>query len=78
MFVTPVIYPISIFKDVSWAKYVMAINPMTGAVNLGRAAFTNVPTEWNLIGVSVLSGFVLFFLGLYVFRKTEAFFADVA
>ena len=78
MFVTPVIYPVSIFNDIPWAKYLMAINPMTGAVNLGRAAFTNVPIEWNLIGISFFSGVLLFFLGLYVFRKTEAFFADVA
>ncbi|MEM6317874.1 MAG: ABC transporter permease, partial [Bacteroidota bacterium] len=31
LFITPVIYPVSIFKDISWIKYVLAINPMTGA-----------------------------------------------
>lgn len=78
LFVTPVIYPVSIFKEVSWAKYLMAVNPMTGAVNLGRAAFTDMPVEWNLIGISAISALFFFLLGLFVFRKTEAYFADVA
>lgn len=78
LFLTPVIYPTSIFEDISWAKYVLALNPMTGAVNLGRAAFTDQAIQWDLIGISVLSMLILFFLGVYVFRKTEAYFADVA
>lgn len=78
MFVTPVIYPVSMFKDIVWAKYLMALNPMTGAVNLGRAAFTDMPIDWSLIGISVASAIVFFILGIYVFRKTEAYFADVA
>ena len=78
LFVTPVIYPVSIFKDIAWAKYAMAVNPMTGAVNLGRAAFTNATIEWNLIGISFLSTLVFTLLGIYIFRKTEAYFADVA
>ena len=78
MFVTPVIYPVSILNDVIWAKYALAINPMTGAVNLSRAAFTEVPIDWVLIGMSGLSALIFFIVGLYVFRKTEAYFADVA
>ena len=78
LFVTPVIYPVSIFKDIPWVKYALAINPMTGAVNLGRAAFTDMALEWNLIGISAISAIAFFLLGIYVFRKTEAYFADVA
>ncbi len=78
LFVTPVIFPVSIFEDVIWAKYALAVNPMTGAINLGRAAFTNMPIEWDLIGISVVSATILFFLGIYVFRKTESYFADLA
>lgn len=78
MFVTPVIYPVSILTDVSWAKYAMAMNPMTGAVNLGRSAFTDLPIDWYLIGISAISAIFFFVLGLYVFRKTEAYFADLA
>lgn len=78
LFITPVIYPVSIFGDVSWAKYAMAFNPMTGAVTLGRAAFTDAPVEWNLIWISLAMTGVFFILGVYIFRKTEAYFADVA
>ena len=77
LFVTPVIYPVSIFEE-GWAQYLLAANPMTGAVNLARAAFLDVPVDWTLQGISLLSGFFFFFLGLFVFRKTEAYFADVA
>ncbi len=78
LFVTPVIYPVSIFEEITWAKYAMALNPMTGAVNLGRAAFTDMAIDWPIIGISLLSGLLLFLLGIYFFRKTEAYFADVA
>ncbi len=78
LFVTPVIYPVSMFKDVAWAKYLLAINPMTGAVNLGRAAFTDMPIEWNIILISVIATIFWVVIGVFTFRKTEAYFADVA
>jgi len=78
MFVTPVIYPVSILSDLEWAKYVMAINPMTGSVNLARAAFTSSDIDWLLIGISSMSAVFFFFLGFYVFRRTESYFADLA
>lgn len=78
MFLTPVIYPVSMFNSIPWAKYLLALNPMTGAVNLGRAAFSDTSIDWGLLSISMVSGFLLFFIGIYVFRKTEAFFADIA
>ena len=78
MFLTPVIYPVSMFDNLPWAKYLLALNPMTGAVNLGRAAFANAPIDWGLLSISFASGIVFFFIGIYVFRKTEAYFADIA
>ena len=77
LFVTPVIYPVSIFES-SWAKYLLSINPMTGAVNLSRAAFTSAKVDWISVGISGASAIFLLFLGVYIFRKTEAYFADVA
>ncbi len=78
MFVSPVIYPISILKEWEWASYLLAINPMTGALNLARAGFMNVPPNWTLVGISFFSSILIFFVGIYVFRKTESYFADIA
>ncbi|MCP3931559.1 MAG: ABC transporter permease [Bacteroidetes bacterium] len=78
LFVTPVIYPVSIFQNIPYLKYILAINPMTGAVILGRSAFMPTPPDWSVIGISIFSAILLFFIGLYVFRKMEAYFADIA
>ena len=77
MFLTPVIYPVSIIKY-EWAKYLIALNPMTGVINLTRNAIISNPIDVNLFLISVFSAVILFFVGLFYFRKTEAYFADIA
>lgn len=77
MFVTPVIYPVSIIPY-TWAKYVMALNPLAGAITLSRAIFTNNPIEFDLFAISATSAFLMFLIGIATFRKTEAYFADLA
>lgn len=77
MFLTPVIYPVSIIKY-QWAKYLIALNPMSGAIDLARNAIIDKPLNIELFTISVVSAIVLFFIGLFYFRKTEAYFADIA
>jgi lipopolysaccharide transport system permease protein len=77
MFVNPVVYSSSIFKS-EWAQYVIALNPMAGAINLSRAAFLDGAIRWDLVGISGLSAVFWLFLGVYVFRRMEAYFADLA
>jgi lipopolysaccharide transport system permease protein len=77
MFLTPVIYPVSIVKY-QWAKYLIALNPMSGAIDLARNAILNKPLNYEMLSVSVISAIFLFFIGLLYFRKTEAYFADIA
>jgi lipopolysaccharide transport system permease protein len=76
-FVTPVAYPISIIEQ-NWIRYVIAINPMYGAINLFRMPFMPASVDLTLIGVSFLSAVILSVIGLYYFKKTESFFADLA
>lgn len=76
LFVTPVIYPISILGDTS-LTYVLAINPMYGAIMLFRAPFGLVVSKPELL-ISLLSSFILMLWGVYYFKKTEAYFADIA
>ena len=77
LFLTPVIYPISIIKY-EWAKYIMALNPMAGAINLARAPFVYKSLDVNLILISCTSALIMFIAGLLYFRKTESYFADLA
>ncbi len=77
MFLTPVIYPVSIIKY-QWAKYIIAANPMAGAVDLARAAIINKPIQTDLMLISVISAFLFLFIGLFYFRRTEYYFADIA
>jgi len=78
MFVTPVMYnPVSETTKL-WVQYVFAANPMYGAIELFRSGFSNIQFRPDLIGISLASTIVFFLVGLYYFRKTEAYFADVA
>ena len=75
MFVTPVIYPASIAGKYSW---ILAFNPMMGVIQSARAALLGTTVlNWNLVGVSLVATFVLMIIGIYTFKKTERYFADI-
>ncbi|MDQ5893174.1 MAG: Transport permease protein, partial [Patescibacteria group bacterium] len=75
LFVTPVIYPASIAGSYSW---ILALNPMTGAIQSGRAALLGTTAiNWELIGISFGACFILLIVGIYVFKKVERYFADI-
>ena len=75
LFVTPVIYPASIAGKYS---KILALNPMMGVIQNARAAVLGTaPVNWLLIGLSLLSTLILMILGIYFFKKTERYFADI-
>ncbi|OGG15943.1 phosphate ABC transporter permease [Candidatus Gottesmanbacteria bacterium RIFCSPHIGHO2_02_FULL_39_14] len=76
LFITPVIYPLSIVSERN--RLIMALNPMTTVVELTRFVFSvNYKIYPHLIIISLLSSLVILMFGLWYFRKTEQFFADV-
>ncbi|MBX2895596.1 MAG: ABC transporter permease [Cyclobacteriaceae bacterium] len=77
LFVTPVIYPVSAISQ-NWLKYVVALNPMYAAISVFRMPLAEAPPDWILLIISVVSGVVLFLIGLAYFRRTENYFADIA
>ena len=77
LFITPIIYPVSILSH-EWLKYIVAINPMYAGVSLFRSGVIDVPLEQNLLLISLCSGILFLITGLYYFRKTESYFADLA
>lgn len=75
MYITPVIYPASIAGKYSW---LLALNPMTGVIQSARAALLGTtPINWTLILISFLTTTVVLLLGIYMFKKTERYFADI-
>ncbi len=76
LYVTPVIYPISLIPHKFQA--LLYINPMTGVITVARNLILGSGViNWSFVGISVLSSIIIFTLGLAYFRKTERFFADV-
>lgn len=77
LFVTPVIYPMSIIPT-RWLQYVVALNPMYAAITVFRMPLTSVAPDPVLVSVSIFSGLVFLVAGLGYFRQTESYFADLA
>ncbi len=76
IFLTPVIYPTTIVRPSN--RLIMALNPMTGVIELARSVFKiNAVFEWQLFTISLVSACALLLIGLYYFRATERFFADI-
>jgi lipopolysaccharide transport system permease protein len=75
MYGTTVIYPLSAAPE-EYKKYI-ELNPMTGIIEAFRYAFLGKGefTVWS-IGYSVLVTFVILFLGILIFNKTEKSFVD--
>lgn len=75
LFVTPVIYPASIAGKYS---FILALNPMMGVIQGARAALLGTtPINWLLISISFVATFAIMLFGIYIFKKTERYFADI-
>lgn len=77
LFLTPVLYPITISSN-RFIQILMEINPMSGPLELIRATFNLYKINYETLLISFFSSIILFVLGVYYFRKTESYFADLA
>ena len=76
MFVSPVIYPVSIVKEEY--QWLLALNPMGGVIEAYRASLLgHMPVDWSLLGLSSAMILLILITGLYYFRRMEKVFADV-
>ncbi len=75
LFVTPVIYPPSLAGKYSW---ILAFNPMTGVIKSARTLlFNDYSMNWLQLGISTAVCVIILAFGLYYFRKTERYSADI-
>lgn len=77
LFLTPVLYPINISSNI-YAQWILRLNPMAGALELMRGLFLEYPINYDTVLISLLVSLFMFFVGIIYFRKTEAYFADLA
>jgi lipopolysaccharide transport system permease protein len=76
-FLTPVIYTSSAIPSV-WVKNLVAVNPLDLIIVLTRSSLDN--TVQNALVINIIPFIFLIFLilaAIYIFRNTEAYFADI-
>ncbi|MBN1755104.1 ABC transporter permease [bacterium] len=75
LFMTPVIYPVSIAGKYRW---LLMLNPMTGFIEAHRAMLIgHQPINYGMVGISISITVALFIGGLVYFRSVERYFADI-
>jgi len=76
LFATPIVYPASSVVQAKW-RLLLAMNPMSGIVELNRYAFLGTgTTDGSFICVSMGSGILLLVTGLFLFNKIQRTFVD--
>lgn len=76
-FASQVIYPLQSIQQ-TWLKYLLAVNPMNAAIELFRMPLTRGEFNATILLIGLTSSLLLFIAGLFYFRKTESYFADLA
>jgi len=79
MYVTPVIYPVSMLDGHPLIKFSMLwLNPISGVITNARAGLLGQGSlDVSVLGISLVTSLVYAVGGLYYFRSTERHFADI-
>ena len=76
-FSSQVIYPLQSIQQTE-LKYLLALNPLNGAIELFRAPLIGSAPDMNVVLISLAIAILLVIIGFFYFRKTENYFADIA
>ncbi len=74
MYMTPIVYPLSMVPEKYLALY--KLNPMVGIMEGYRSAIFGYPFEWGIIGWSMLVSVIFSVTGYFFFKRIEKTFAD--
>ena len=75
-FLAPVIYPDDVITEPLLKKFI-ALSPMYAPISIKNMMF-DIPIDMTCIMISLASNVFFLFLGILYFKKTEAYFADIA
>ena len=76
MYMTPVVYPLSLVPE--RFIWIYKLNPMVGIMEGYRSAIFGYPFEVSIILWAAAVSVTVFSIGFYIFKKSEHTFADVA
>ncbi len=76
LFATPIIYPINITGQGPF-NWLMRLNPMYAPIEFFRSCFNGTIIQLIDITPSIVCSLCLLIVGVYYFRKTENYFADL-
>lgn len=76
IFVTPVIYPLSIVRPSF--QLILSLNPMAGVINSLRSTLvTGTFANSTHLAISFIASIAIFIIGMIYYRRTERYFADI-
>ena len=76
MFASPIVYPASMLPEKYRLAY--ALNPMVGVVEGFRSALLGtIAFPKQILLISTLVSVILFIAGIFYFKQTERYFADI-
>lgn len=77
MYLTPVIYPLSMVKKNATLMFIMQLNPVTPILEAIKFSLLGVGTvSWTWLGYSVLMMVIMMTIGLAMFNKVQKSFMD--
>jgi lipopolysaccharide transport system permease protein len=74
MYATPVIYPVKLAGSYDW---ILKLNPMSGLIEIHRAAILGLNVDWGLFLLSFGMSLGILLIGYFYFRSVEKYFADL-
>lgn len=77
MYMSPVIFPLSMVPAGSKLRWVLLLNPMTAIIEGFRAALLGTPLDTALLGYTIVFAGVIVMVGLAFFQRVQRSFADV-
>ncbi len=76
LFANPVLYSTKAFTN-PYINAVMKANPIASSIQLCRSVFTGQLVDWQAVATGSIVAILLMIMGIYTFRKTESYFADL-
>lgn len=75
MYLTPVVYPLSLVPND--LVFIYKLNPMVGIIEAYRSSLFNYPLDIGALVWSLFASAIIFIFGFSLFKKTEKIFADI-
>ncbi len=77
LFLTPVIYPVNVSDNIVISS-ILKCNPVAAGLEIFKGSYAAYAIQPDVIYFSLLSNLIILFVGIFYFRKTESYFADLA